>query len=135
MTIKIDDKDVQMTEQNKYYLRGTNFIVEIVRTLREGHNIMPNENAWCLYVIIGEKHSLYRKACMNTSDYDTELGDKIYPNFHCGCTYYKKETRQVKIGCDYQHLGDEYIYQNLSTDIPDEILQDAKDLYKWFKEN
>lgn len=90
-----------------------------------------NEHNWCLYVTIFNEHPLYEKAQQNTKDYDLDLGNEIYPNFHAGCTFYNKQIDYVKIGCDYQHLGDEYFGR--CSELPNEILADAKELYDWFE--
>lgn len=118
----------------KYFRRGKNFCVELSCTPRKGYPEVgiPGEMAWCLYVVIGKGHPLYEKACENKTDYDTDLGDKIYGAWHGGCTYYKKDVDFVKIGCDYQHLGDECYYKNLSEEIPEDIETDFNDLYNFF---
>lgn len=89
------------------------------------------EYHWCLYVTIFKGHRLFEKASNNKSDYDMDLGNAIYPGFHCGCTYYNKQADYVKIGCDYSHLNDEYFMD--SAELPDEIIGDAKDLFDFMK--
>ena len=49
-------------------------------------------------------------------------------DWHCGCTYYSKvsgfdgDTRVIKVGCDYNHYGDEYKSYTLS-----DVEQDLKE--------
>lgn len=128
MKITINGKEKRMEKIDVYQLKGEQFTVEIKHCERE----FSGEQAWCLYVIIHKGHPLYEKACQNEEDYDTYLGDKIYDDWHGGCTYYNKQATFVKIGCDYQHLGDESIYMSRSTVLPDVILADAKRLYEYF---
>ena len=98
--------------------------------IRHEYRESVNKHNWCLYVIIFPSHPLYKKACKNTVDYDTDLGDKIYPNFHCGCTYYNKQFTYVKIGCDYMHVGDEEIWHE--NKLPAQVDLDAEELYEYF---
>lgn len=82
-------------------------------------------------MVIGTEHRESRRARANKREYDTELGDKIYPDWHCGCTYYNKQKTYVKIGCDYIYLGDEYFAQ--CDKLPQEIINDAEKLYQFFE--
>ena len=113
--------------------KGNNFWVEI----KHWFDPIPicldykPEHHWTLYVKIFPKHPLAQKAGQCKNDYDCDLGDKIYPNFHCGCTYYQRTKHYVEIGCDYQHLGDEWFWEQ--AEMPSEVLADAKDLFEFFK--
>lgn len=124
-----------VTKTIRYFRRGKNFCTEICCTHRKGYFDLgiQDEMAWCLYVVIGKGHPLYDEACKNKTGYDTDLGDKIYGSWHGGCTYYKKDTDFVKIGCDYQHLGDEEYYKNISEEVPEGIAADFNNLYNFFK--
>lgn len=138
MKIDIDGNKIQIVEQKRFLLKSNrHFRIEAVRTFKPGFaslGIEP-EMAWCLYVCLGEGHPLYEKASQNTTDYDIILGDMIYPSFHGGCTYYHKNSDYVKIGCDYQHYDDQFIMRDiLSDEIPSIILEDMKDLYKFFED-
>ena len=75
---------------------------------------------------------MFKPACENKVDYDTELGDKLYDKFHCGCTYYNKQKDWVEIGCDYQHLGDEWFMKQKN--LPREIVADAEALFEYMEE-
>ena len=106
--------------------RGKGFNILIIHDYSE----ILNEHSWCLYVLIFPSHPLYEEACKNTRSYDTDLGDKIYPNFHCGCTYYDKQSTYVKIGCDYMHVGDEELWHEST--MPAQVDLDAEELYEYF---
>lgn len=124
----------KLLKREEWIIRGDNFSVSITHVFRRGYpeeGIMP-EHCWCLYATIFSKHRLFEKACENKTDYDIDLGDKLYGSFHCGCTYYNRQSDYVKIGCDYQHLGDEY-YARCS-DLPNDIISDAEDLFNYLKE-
>lgn len=86
------------------------------------------DNTWCLYAVIGNGHPLFEKASQNTTDYDLELGDELYGNFHGGCTFYAKQATYVKIGCDYKHIDDCYFWRQ--DELCPELIADAEDLYK-----
>lgn len=123
----------KLTKKEEWFIRGNNFTVSITHVLRKGYpaeGIEPT-HCWCLYATIFPKHKLFEKACENKNDYDTDLGDKLYGDFHCGCTYYNKQKDYVKIGCDYQHIYDKYYEQ--CSDLPDEILKDAEDLFNYLR--
>ena len=112
--------------KNVWLFRGLKANVSITHTNRFG------EHCWCLYVLIFNTHPLFEKAYKNKSDYDLDLGDELYGAFHGGCTYYNKQKDWVKIGCDYQHLGDERFLEQ--EDLPQEIIADARDLYNFFND-
>ena len=138
MKIDIDGNEKQIIEQKRFLLKSNrHFTIEAVRSFRPGLaslGIAP-EMAWCLYVLIKEGHPLYEKASQNITDYDIILGDMIYPFFHGGCTFYHKNSDYVKIGCDYQHGCDKFIMSDIFSDeIPSVILEDMKDLYKFFED-
>lgn len=121
-------------KKDEWFIRGTEFSVKISHVFRKGFpNLGIEDNhAWCLYTMIFNKHPLFKKACKNKVDYDTDLGNKLYPNFHWGCTYYSRQANYVEIGCDYQHLGDEKFMA--SAELSDEILKDAKELFEYMEE-
>ena len=119
----------KLIKKDEWFLRGDGFSVSITHVNWKGISfpLVNSMHAWCLYVTINSKHALFNEACKNSIDYDTNLGDKLYPNFHCGCTYYCKQKDYVKIGCDYQHLDDDVFMA--SAELPDEILRDAEALW------
>lgn len=82
----------------EYNLSGKNFNVQIKYWYTKGYEELgiKGEHHWCLYVVIGHEHPLFEKAIHNECDFDTELGNKLYPNFHCGCTYYTKQLSLCK---------------------------------------
>lgn len=113
--------------------KGEHFWVEIKHwfdSIPIHLNYKP-EHHWTLYVKIFPKHPLAQKASQYKNDYDCDLGDKIYGDFHGGCTYYHKTEDYVQIGCDYQHLGDERFWEQ--AEMPSEVLTDAKDLFEFFE--
>lgn len=106
--------------------RGQNFNIVVIHSYREG----LKEHSWCLYVILFPAHPLYKKAIQNDSDYDTDLGNKIYPWFHGGCTFYNKQSNYVKIGCDYMHIhDDEFVHES---EMPAQVDLDAEDMFEYF---
>ncbi len=124
----------QLVNQECFLIQGKCFNIEIKHTYRSldvDIDDLLGGHTWCLYVIIGTEHRKSRRARANKRDYDTDLGDKIYPNWHGGCTYYNKQRTYVKIGCNYNHLGDEYFEQ--CAKLPQEIIHDAEQLYKFFE--
>lgn len=123
----------KLIKKDEWFIRGTGFSVEISHVFRKG---FPNEgiedtHSWCLYAVISSHHTLFNSACRNEVDYDTDLGNRLYNSFHGGCTYYNKQKDWVKIGCDYQHLGDERFMQQ--KDLPSEIVADAKALFEYME--
>lgn len=134
MTINIDGKDKTIQKQCRYTISSLNhFKVVAVATLQEAFSSHPSEMTWYLSVYIYKEHPLYEKASKNTVVYDLTLGNKVYDKFHCGCTYYHKNSDYIQIGCDYHHVGDEHIYFNISEDIPPIVEDDMKDLYEFFE--
>lgn len=123
----------ELIKKDEWLIRGTGFSVKISHVFRKGFPSLGIESnhAWCLYAMIFSNHPLFKKACKNKVDYDVDLGDKLYSNFHCGCTYYNKQANYVEIGCDYQHLGDEEFMA--SAELSDEILADAKTLFEYME--
>lgn len=94
---------------DEWFIKGMNFNILIRRVFTKGNRELGivDNNSWYLYAVIGQKHPLFKKACENKKDYDLELGNSIYGNFHGGCTYYNKQQTFVKIGCDYNHIWDD----------------------------
>ena len=130
--LQIGEEKKVIKHINVFDLNGKHFKVQAKQTVRNYYGIMPNENAWCLYMILYPSHPLFEQAAANTTDYDTDLGNKIYPNWHGGCTYYHKNNDYVKIGCDYQHVGDEEIEHDFSDGINGIVLYDMRNLYEFF---
>ena len=126
---------MKIEKSEHYLIRGKGFNVLIIHWHTEGlpEYMIEAEEHWCLYVIIHSVHPLFKKAEQYEND-DYDKGDEIYPDWHRGCTYYNKQKSYIKIGCDYQHLGDEYFGH--CKELPSEIESDAQRLYEFFtKEN
>ena len=124
----------KFSKKEEYKLLGHTFCVIVTHWHTDSYadvDIAPEEH-WCLYVVISPKHPLYKQSSENENDYDLELGNKIYPNWHGGCTYYDKQNTYVKIGCDYQHIWDEQYWS--CTEMPKGIEDDARDLFKFFED-
>lgn len=121
----------KLIKVDEWLIQGTNFNVSIRHHLQKGSGELGTEdsNKWALYTNIFSTHPLFKKACKNKNDYDLELGNEIYSSFHGGCTYYNKQLDYVKIGCDYNHIYDEFFER--STEMPSEIVSDAKDLFDY----
>lgn len=94
---------------------------------------------WNMYALIYDNHPLFE---------DPERAYNL--GFHGGCTYdekissepargirydWQKLRSMLKVGCDYNHYGDEYFNQCSPEDgIPLGILLDAEALYKQLEE-
>ena len=126
-------------EKIHWVKRSDTFSVEIVHWTSEAY-INRNgktDHHWNVYLYVYPKNKLFARLEACNEMYDTNL-DNL---FHGGITYFDKQTNNIKVGCDYGHIGDE-IYasyepeNNDKTLKPnDEILEDAKCLYDWMKEN
>lgn len=136
LKLSFNDKELYVIHKERFIVRGGNFNIEVDRTIRDNPFAKgEKEYCYCLYVIIGSEHPLYAKASKG-HDNDYDLGDEVYPDWHRGCTYYYVNNKYVKIGCDYQHYGDEPILYDDSDEVPDVIKQDIIELYNYFsKEN
>ncbi len=125
----------EFSKKEDYKLSGKTFCVIVTHWHTNGYpdvGIAPKEH-WCLYVVIGNTHPLFKEACDNGEDqYGYDHGDKIYPNWHGGCTFYDKQETYVKIGCDYQHVWDEQYWN--CTEMPGDVEDDARDLFKFFED-
>jgi len=132
LELEIGGKKLRTVHLDQYIIRGNSFNIELNRTIRENpFNSTGKEYCYCLYVIIGKNHRLYEKASKG-EDNAYDYGDEIYPYWHQGCTFYHVNNKYVKIGCDYQHYGDEqFLYEN-SDEVPEKIKQDIIDLYQYF---
>lgn len=132
LKLSLNDKELHVIHLDQFIIRGGNFNIELNRAVRNNPFAKgEKEYCYCLYVIIGENHILYEKASKGKDDaYD--YGDEIYLNWHQGCTFYHVNNKCVKIGCDYQHYGDEqFLYEN-SDEVPEQIQQDIINLYQYF---
>ena len=101
-----------MSEGMQYYIRGSNFTVEVKHWVQEG----SSENNWTVYAIIPERHPLYSQLSQVTPYYEQDVISAM--PLHGGCTYAEFFTQAqpaetpinrnfYKIGCDYQHYCDE----------------------------
>lgn len=129
------EKTKEFSKTESFLLRGKTFSVEVKHWHTNGYpefGVSPEEH-WCLYVNIGKKHPLFQSARKNICDYDTDLGQKIYSNWHGGCTYYNKQVSYVKIGCDYSHIFDEEFLG--CKEMPSEVEKDARELFSFFEES
>ena len=128
-----EDFEKKLNKSEEWLIRGKKCSVVIKhRTTHEipGYDI-PMEHCWTMYAIIPPNNKYWMKACDNKTDYDTDLGNKLYNNFHGGCTFYNKQLTYVKIGCDYMHCSDDYYIR--SSEMPEEIKDDALDLFNYFE--
>lgn len=123
---------------NVYTKEAETFRVEV------RHRVLPTENppfiiggfgnnCWYLYVYIYPANKLFDEL-HNCESMDCDKGNEVYPDFHCGCTYFKVKENEIIIGCDYLHIT--YIDEAVSrlSELPDEISADAEHLYNYFKE-
>ena len=129
MTWEDFDNKIEYGKSEQWLIQGKKCNVVIKH--RTTHD-EPQEHHWNLYAIIFQSSKYWAKACDNKNDYDLDLGNELYGRFHRGCTYYNKQLTYVKIGCDYMHIDDEWFMQ--SSEMPEEVKQDAMDLFNYFNE-
>ena len=129
MTQEDFDKKIEYGKSEQWLIKGKKCNVVIMH--RTTHD-EPQEHHWDLYAVIFQSSKYWTKACDNKIDYDLDLGNELYDGFHRGCTYYNKQLTYVKIGCDYMHISDELFMS--SSEMPDEVRQDAMDLFNYFNE-
>jgi hypothetical protein len=131
LKLSLNDTELHVIHLDQFIIRGSYFYIELKRTVRKNPFAKgEKEYCYCLYVIIGKNHRLFEKANRGKDDaYD--YGDEIYPNWHQGCTFYQVNNKYIKIGCDYQHYGDPFLYDD-SDEVPEKIKQDIIDLYQYF---
>lgn len=89
-------------------------------------------NCWYLYVYIYSANKLFEEL-HNCENMDLDKGNGVYPDFHCGCTYFKVKEKEVILGCDYLHIT--YIDEVVSklSELPYIIMSHAEQLYNHFK--
>lgn len=126
-TEQIYQRDGTTHTMDIYTKEEKDFTIEIKR-----FDGMLYENCWCLYVYIKKSHPMYKFIEKLSIEDDYDFGNKIYPHFHGGCTFLKKENESFKIGCDYQHCFDDiFVSSNIILPTLD---KDAEKLYSFFKE-
>ena len=90
---------------------------------------------WCLYAYIFPNSSLFEVLLAKGDDY-YKYPSRVHEQFHGGLTYTRfdydglRNVEAIKIGCDYNHLGDEqHTYE------PDEgtYLDDAEKVVRWLE--
>ena len=130
----VEDFEKKLGKSEEYLIQGKKCNVVIKhRTIPEiSVYDIPMEHHWTMYAIIYPNNKYWMKANDNKTAYDTDLGNKLYNNFHGGCTFYNKQLTYVKIGCDYVHYSDDYYMR--SSEMPEEIKNDALDLFNYFEE-
>jgi len=88
------------------------------------------EENYCLYLEVNKKHPLFELTETDTY-YDFDMGFE----WHGGPTYskwsYDKDgnVTHKTVGCDYQHLGDDYIHINTVLRDMDTLLAYADSVY------
>lgn len=110
---------------------GKNFTLEIAHKIAVCD---PGPNRWFITVWLREQHPLFAKA-VKIIDH-TELIDflKTMP-MHQGIsliTY--TQSRVLKLGCDYKHLGDEEFTRMFTSEEAEQVFEDAENLYRWLEE-
>ena len=119
--------EMEVKKIDVYKAFGKGFSVEAKHFYRKYDIVTPH--AWCLYVNINYDHPFYKQASL-CEDYGFDLGNKLYPNWHGGCTFFQKRGSYITIGCDYQHIWDEdYCFTET---LPDIVKQDMQDLFDYF---
>lgn len=120
------------TKQTKWVRHGKDFAIEILHIPNPtgGSWEFGEENRWFIYAYIYPKHPLAGKITSNEIFQDSLMSLPL----HGGCSYVNHncsidgKINSIKIGCDYQHYGDEY-YSDISVDDPKVFFVDALRLF------
>ena len=120
--------------------RSKNYVVTVVAW--GGSNILNQQPEWCwnVYVVFNDTHPYYENP--------EKAVDEI--PFHGGCTYdekieytpaqgiqydWQKAIKSLKVGCDYAHLGDDWVKQFDPRDgVPSVIQNDVNEIIEFLGE-
>jgi hypothetical protein len=131
--IEVNGKSWKPTKS--WFIRGKTFSVEVnLHTVEpvifDGFRDDRGESRWCIYAYIFPTHPLFSKF---ESDQIYQDATEIMP-FHCGCTYLKRSPDVVKVGCDYNHLHDEFYTHIEGPEDSLSVFNDANELVDWLEE-
>lgn len=115
-----------------WFIRSKTFSVEV-----KLHSENPafndgfgGEFRWCVYAYIFPKHPLFPKF---ESDQIYQDATEIMP-LHCGCSYLKRSADVVKVGCDYNHLHDDFYTHLEGPEDALSVFNDANELFDWLED-
>jgi hypothetical protein len=81
---------------DSWFHREDNHSVELTRCDGRDGNI------WCVYAYIYEQHPMWK--ILNPA---MDMMSAPQLPLHAGCTYFQFQHTCYKMGCDYNHLGDD----------------------------
>lgn len=102
-----------------YLTKSEGFDIEVKHWTR------GSSHCWCVYAVIFDTHPLFSKF----RQYDFDAGDRLYPHFHNGCTFFSPQKTYIKVGCDFQHVGDEL--EESSAEMPESVRIQAEKLFEY----
>ena len=122
------------TEKHEWRLRGTGFTAvvskhEVTGVFDEG------DHRWCVYAYIYPSHP-YFKEFSGTNIW--QPATEPMP-LHGGCTYlyyhrnHDGTITSIQVGCDYNHLGDEYFTHAATKEAAHQVFKDAESLFNWLE--
>lgn len=116
--ITLDDKHLNPKQDKitSWFSRGRKFTVEAKRCRWE--HFGEEYWHWCLYVHLFD----------GWPGLEAVRAKILEPRFHGGESYRHEEPYRITIGCDYNHLGDDYYRRSEDVDC---IRADFVSLYLW----
>ena len=120
-------------EVKQWFARGNSFSVEVKVWKISGETFI-----WNIYANVFEKHPIFddNQAINNLPFHGGVSYDRESVNQPLGGVRYDFQavTKVKKVGCDYNHLGDNY-FNSLdgSKGIPSDIERDAKELFDFLE--
>lgn len=125
----------QKRESWLYRDKSNTFSVEILKWSYNTDYSFPESFTWNIYAYIYPKHALFTKIEQDKALFcDTGLP------FHGGITFnvWSYDSNGIvfckKVGCDYNHCGDEKFINMVTEKDAHEIFEDAEKIIKFLKE-
>ena len=117
-------------------MRGKDFMVQISR---HGEPVMLSgcfddlgEHCWCIYAYIYPKHPKFAE--FKGTDMWQEATSSM--PLHAGCSFFRYhyddngKVTSAQVGCDYNHLGDDYYTRLATREEARGVFRDAEDLFE-----
>lgn len=139
--MQINYNQIPAYEWNWQFGEGDTRFGIMVRAHNRNHSqetlaTLGNEGqwSWCMYAIFPQSHKLYSEVEL-PEQFDWHGGvtyDHIHDSRFTVVSYdWQKPFSYRKIGCDYQHWGDErFSHMSPSEGVPVEIRLDVKNLFE-----
>lgn len=130
-------------KHERWWLRGSNFTIEVIHSDlgRDQRNSDDGGHRWCFYAFIYDDHPHYDNFTENDMSQEAcrMLPMHSYPSYFERLESHRSGrlmvTKSVKVGCDYNHYGDEH-YTYVDTEESAKlngIFDDAQRLYDWLE--